>query len=130
MEINHIKTREWNRKSYKKHRTQRLKEKQVYCLKNRLVIKEKRNKRYKERKEFIIKILGGKCNHCGNSDIRVLQFDHINGGGRKEIKKFRFSGYLHFLYNQLIQDKDIFLNKYQLLCANCNWIKRVENKES
>ena len=21
-------------------------------------------------------------------------------------------------------------NKYQLLCANCNWIKRHENKES
>ena len=20
-------------------------------------------------------------------------------------------------------------NKYQLLCANCNWIKRYENKE-
>jgi hypothetical protein len=73
-----------------------------------------------------IEALGGSCIRCGFSDVRALQIDHINGGGSKERKGKTFSGQFHknvlksFLNNE---------NKYQLLCANCNWIKRVENNE-
>ena len=64
-----------------------------------------------------IAILGGVCKKCGFSDVRALQIDHINGGGVKELKKVIRS----------VLNKE---NKYQLLCANCNWIKRVLNKEA
>ena len=77
-------------------------------------------------RKSVIDALGGRCVRCGFADIRALQIDHINGGGSKERKELGFGGNFHknvlrsFLANE---------NKYQLLCANCNWIKRCENKE-
>mgnify|MGYP001561252533 CR=1 FL=1 len=66
--------------------------------------------------------LGGKCKHCGFSDIRALQIDHKNGRGGKERRNHtNLVGYRRFVLENI--------EKYQLLCANCNWIKRVEEKE-
>jgi hypothetical protein len=67
--------------------------------------------------------LGGKCVKCGFSDVRALQIDHVNGGGGKEIRSIGVKK----MYSLAIRDSE---HKYQLLCANCNWIKRHENKES
>lgn len=67
-------------------------------------------------------ILGDKCIRCGFSDIRALQIDHINGGGCKELKKLTSPG----VYRKVIK----YATGYQLLCANCNWIKRFENHEN
>ena len=69
-----------------------------------------------------IKKLGEKCNHCGFSDIRALQIDHVNGDGRAE-RTIRKS------LNRKIALGLVDINRYQLLCANCNWIKRIENNE-
>jgi len=70
--------------------------------------------------------LGGKCVRCGFSDHRALQFDHINGDGYADKTKDgrRLSGIA--LLKKILADK---AGKYQLLCANCNWIKRWENEE-
>lgn len=76
-----------------------------------------RNLRFREE---AIKILGGKCIRCRESDIRVLQIDHVNGGGTKERK-------LNHNYSKKLILKNP--DNYQLLCSNCNWIKRVENNE-
>ena len=78
-----------------------------------------RNRNY--RVEVIIK-LGGKCKRCGYDDIRALHIDHVNGDGKKE-RGIRKSINRRFV-NNLIDS-----NRYQLLCANCNWIKRLENNE-
>lgn len=81
---------------------------------------------YEKRRTEVIKFFGGKCVACGNNDIRVLQIDHINGGGVKERKEQTKLGYSYkkrFDLNK--ENKD----QYQLLCANCNWIKRYEQKE-
>ena len=67
-------------------------------------------------------ILGNKCSRCGEEDIRVLQFDHINGGGSKDRKN---RGNLAVTYDILRG----ITEPYQILCANCNCIKRHENKE-
>jgi hypothetical protein len=71
----------------------------------------------------LIEFLGGKCRHCGFDDPRALQVDHVNGGGRKE----RFNYDNQCQYRKIIKDDKT--GKYQLLCANCNWIKRFEKKE-
>lgn len=71
-----------------------------------------------------IDILGGKCVRCGFSDNRALQIDHINGGGIKDVRNNIISHYLRVVKSITANEK-----KYQLLCANCNWIKRVENNE-
>lgn len=94
-----------------------------YRIKNREkylpYYQEKRNKFRKE----LLKLAGGiECKSCGFQDWRALQIDHINGNGRKDdsIRK-----------NQVKFKRDVIENpnKYQVLCANCNWIKRYENNE-
>jgi hypothetical protein len=72
--------------------------------------------------------LGGKCSKCGFQDSRALQIDHVNGDGyvERHKKKIMATTLLKDVINSMIQKE----KKYQLLCANCNWIKRVENKEA
>lgn len=78
-------------------------------------------------RNITLEALGGKCVRCGFNDPRALQIDHINGGGSKERKKIKpsASGFNKIVLKSFLAGE----NKYQLLCANCNWIKRVENKE-
>ena len=77
-------------------------------------------------RKSVIEALGAKCMRCGFDDTRALQIDHINGGGSQERKAKGFSGSFHRNVLRSFINKE---NKYQLLCANCNWIKRVENRE-
>ena len=53
----------------------------------------------------------------GCTDRRCLQLDHVFGNGCQERKLT--AG--HIIYQRAIADVE---GKYQLLCANCNWIKR------
>jgi len=99
-----------------------------------------RNRRVKLRMK-VIELLGGKCIKCGNKDIRVLQIDHIHcGGSNRKRKKERnnhgtrkvngpIGGYETYLLKILKEIKVDGSKYYQLLCANCNWIKRWENEE-
>ena len=81
---------------------------------------------WKMLREKAIELLGNKCVNCGFSDKRALQIDHINGGGRKDKRNLKGKqGYLKTVIESILSKE----NKYQLLCANCNWIKRVENGE-
>lgn len=73
----------------------------------------------------VIESLGGKCQHCGFSDSRALQVDHINGDGATERKSGKGNP-SHTIYRKILAKQT---EQYQLLCANCNWIKRVENEE-
>lgn len=74
-----------------------------------------------------ITMLGGLCVQCGFSDIRALQIDHVNGGGAED-RRSRGSWSNHHIYREIL-DTEGQSPKYQLLCANCNWIKRSISKE-
>jgi len=79
-------------------------------------------KRRQERRMHLIQTFGGKCSKCGFDDWRALQIDHIDGGGNHE----RFTtNSMNKYYDKMIQNPQ----HYQLLCANCNQIKRYENGE-
>ena len=67
--------------------------------------------------------LGHSCARCGFADKRALQIDHVNGGGSAETKKYHRN--LNY-YRKIVSDDT---GKYQILCANCNWIKRSERGE-
>jgi hypothetical protein len=83
---------------------------------------EKQNKAAAWR-NAVMERLGKVCVQCNNTDERWLQIDHIHGGGTKERRKHLHSlGYYQQMYDHL--------EDYQILCANCNWIKRHENKET
>lgn len=71
----------------------------------------------------VVAKLGGSCVRCGFSDWRALQVDHVNGGGKGD--RANAKTYERF-YVIVLADK---LGLYQLLCANCNWIKRYEMGE-
>ena len=104
---------------------------QLYCHthKNQKRIRFRRNL-----KTRVYDLLGNRCSNrqCawinsdgsrGCSDRRCLQVDHIMGGGVQERKKkflTTFSMYFDVIKNP---------HRYQLLCANCNWIKRFINSE-
>lgn len=100
--VRHDKVLEWQRKYRKQHPDQ-----------NKLY--------YHKVKARMLEKLGGVCARCGFSDPRALQLDHVNGGGVKEARAlgtFR-------MYRKAVRDP----TGYQLLCANCNSIKRWENFE-
>lgn len=65
--------------------------------------------------------LGNKCVKCGFDDPRALQIDHIFGGGHQERKRIGNNG----TYKRVVAGEP----GYQILCANCNWIKRYEGHE-
>jgi predicted nucleic-acid-binding Zn-ribbon protein len=69
--------------------------------------------------------LGPSCKHCGFSDVRALQIDHIHGGGIKDIRSS--SNIQRYTRILKMPEPNTF---YQILCANCNWIKRHENNET
>ena len=68
-----------------------------------------------------LKELGGKCKRCGFSDWRALEIDHINGGGGKEWTNINRKT----RYEMVTKNPE----RYQVLCANCNTIKKIENGE-
>lgn len=71
-------------------------------------------------------ILGSKCIKCGFDDPRALHIDHINGGGCLEQRKLGTGvAYLEQVYLSVKRNE----GKYQLLCANCNMIKKFDKKE-
>ena len=80
--------------------------------------------RYASRYVTNLMFAGGQCAHCGIDDMRVLQFDHKTACGNTSARRLRTDSVE--LLGKLLSDQD----EYQLLCANCNWIKRCENSET
>lgn len=91
----------------------------AWQARNRVHVREGQLRNRQTCQEKIFKILGKVCVACGFTDKRALQVDHINGDGYKE------RGNIHKRL-KLIQ---LNPTAYQILCANCNWIKRVVNGE-
>lgn len=77
-------------------------------------------------REQIFEVLGHVCVRCGFDDKRALQIDHINGGGYAA--RGGNKGYTYTYLKAILADPNIKEN-YQILCANHNWIKRVEQNE-
>lgn len=69
-----------------------------------------------------LQALGGKCVRCGYGDWRALQIDHVGGDGGRDRRRAGRGYYLAVL-------QDPHWERYQVLCANCNWVKRFVNHE-
>ena len=81
-------------------------------------------RKYQKLRDATLAYLGNKCAHCGLSDARVLQVDHVFGGGWREHKTIGS----HQIFRRVLSGSHD--EEYQLLCANCNWIKRAERGET
>jgi len=82
-------------------------------------ISTRRRERRLELRTEILNLLENKCALCSFADERILEIDHINGGGRKELREFRAKSWNSYLKNVLESIKR-GEKKYRLLCPNCN----------
>lgn len=115
-----------SKKWYYDHRKENLIKARIYAKKHYQQKKKYMltyyRKRWRKIRNEIYDLLGKKCVRCGFDDERALQVDHLNNDG--------------YLLRKTITNTLSFLKhikktpqKYQILCANCNWIKRVETDE-
>ena len=79
---------------------------------------------YNKRKLKALKIVGKgiiKCTNCGCDDIRILEINHINGGGYKEYKEKRkyHGSRSSFLVNEIVMGRRK-IDDLNILCHVCN----------
>jgi hypothetical protein len=107
-----------------RNRARYLNYKLEYYLDNLDVIRSKsRDKRLR-----LLEMLGCICamrGYCEN--VLALQIDHIFGDGHKDKVRFNGSGLAQYKY--YLEHADEAKARLQVLCSNCNQIKRFENKE-
>ena len=73
-----------------------------------------------------LKCMNPNCEVSGGSKNPLsLQIDHINGGGRRHTQQIQAQG--THLYLWLVHHN--YPQGFQVLCANCNTIKKVEKRE-
>lgn len=130
-EANREKIREWQHNYYQAEHEKRLESarkshsREEYQAYMREYLRRYGPKRRLEEREKLLDALGRKCARCGyNADVRALQIDHVNGGGTQERRQFpNFQAYYAYILQNAAN------GNYQILCANCNVIKRMEERE-
>jgi hypothetical protein len=71
------------------------------------------------------------CNICGFDDMRALCLDHINNDGNKDRVKIMGKNYAGSGSRFYVKLRQLgYPDGYQTLCANCNLIKEIKNKEN
>jgi len=96
-----------SRRYYYRHKEERLKYNHKY---------------YVQLRQDVLALLGNRCTRCKIDDPRVLQIDHINGGGSEQRRTVTSWS----IYKSVLKAQGV---GFQLLCANCNFIKRYEMYE-
>lgn len=130
-------TSRYSKRYYRANRTQIKRRVKAYRDSARgRKVRSAATKTYRKRlRRKVLEHLGGRCSSrtCGwvngdgsrgCTDVRALQIDHPKGGGTEE--RNRLSNSHSSFYRIVLKAKK---GTYQLLCANCNWIKRWVNKE-
>jgi hypothetical protein len=120
------KNREKNKERYKGYtKEQKAEWGRNYRRKNKEKLKIK-NKEYNTKLRLdAINGYGGKCARCGyDDDWRALCIDHVDGNGKYD-RQVAKKGKVFFVW---LRDNN-YPEGYQVLCANCNLIKAIENKE-
>jgi hypothetical protein len=91
-----------------------------YRAKNKIRLQKQKLARLYEIKKIVLKEFGSKCACCGESEVKFLTMDHING--RKDETKARTTG--HKLWARVYHE-GCPKEKYQILCFNCNCAKGI-----
>jgi len=126
-ELNRKKLRAYSNNYYHMNKEKNKENMRLWRLKNRDKLRIAKRENARKRRLEILSMLGDhKCVKCGYSeDYRVLQIDHVRSNGTEDRKKMAHSWSYLFWKKALIERP----SDYQILCANCNWIKRYENNE-
>ena len=114
----------WRKRN--KKRILEIQKKYFLTPKGRLVRRTIGRNYVRRQRQELIKGMGGECIKCRFSDWRALQIDHIDGNGTS-LGKFEKSMGANKYKNYVLIRKN---KDYQLLCSNCNWIKKYERNEN
>ncbi len=87
------------------------------CEKCLVAIRSRSKKSHLKIKMLVHAAYGNKCACCGETEVKFLQVDHIEG--RKVEDNFCGGE----IYRYII--KNNYPKNFQLLCANCNWSKGI-----
>jgi len=126
-----MKLKSYSQEYYQKNKEAILAKARIRRQKNKKKRNAKDRQYRKNLREAVLNRLSDgspKCANCGFAHPKnwALEIDHIHAGGNKEIRRFDPHKYLkHFLTMSLEELK----SNYQILCANCNFIKRRIFKE-
>lgn len=87
-------------------------------------VRQRNLKVIKKNHDYILEYLKTHaCVDCGNSDIRVLEFDHIG-----DDKEYNIANMIGGAYSLSSIDKEIA--KCEVRCANCHRIKTAERAQT
>lgn len=92
-----------------------------YRLRHAEAVRERDRERCRAIRRAVLALLGGTCVACGIADERVLQVDHIDGGGKRHRLERPAWGPYRDMRNALLAGEG--RDRYQLLCRNCHHIK-------
>lgn len=93
--------------------------------KSKTIIESLSTKQQRKLRQKILEKYGATCVRCGFSDPRALHIDHVDSDGSSDLRR-GYGGGMSYYYRVLKDDT----GRYQILCANCNAIKRHTDKEA
>ena len=109
-----------NREKLLEGRRKRLSELSPVEKEKDLIRRRARNKKHHtKRKNNLFDLMENKCKCCGETNPIYFQIDHVNNDGHLERKNRSRRGPKLTLKKYLEAPE-----KFQLLCANCNWAKQ------
>ena len=89
----------------------------AYRAANKQNLLYKAQKRYEAHRLELLNIVGGSCcKDCGNSDTRLLQFDHINSNKEANVAEYIDRNRAKALEEAL---------KCEVVCANCHVLRTL-----
>lgn len=97
----------------------------IYRKLHRKTLRAQCRERYISEKLRAFQIVSGmklpRCGSCGCEDLRILEIDHVNGGGTKELKALSPR-----MFRRAIIRGERKTDDLQILCKVCNVRKYVE----
>ena len=89
-----------------------------YRANNRDKVKEANNRWRSNLRREVVNAYGGHCECCGESEIRFLTLDHVNGDGAAHRRQINARNSWHKVYQWAKENG--FPPTLRVLCWNCN----------
>jgi hypothetical protein len=100
-----------------------IEEKHRFCRDCRPSLKNSKKLWWETKRRKVLTHYGNRCARCGFTDQRALSIDHVEGGGAEHRRNLKSNDICAWLM------RNNFPPGFQILCMNCQWIKRHENQE-
>lgn len=106
--------RERERRYYAENRDKRL----AYQRTIPKEVWQDKNQKFRDKTKYdLYEYYGNKCACCGETEMKFLSIDHVNGGGNKHRKNFCGGSSIGLMIE--IKRRG-YPPEFQLLCMNCN----------